>query len=501
VDKNFKKKLDLFDDIPPSTGGVSLLDRGRLSPFDIGLEQAVLGAILLESSSQDRIIGEIHPNMFYKTEHKPICEAILMLYNEGGDIDIVTVSHKLRELNKLEEAGGVVYVSRLTNAVASTANIDSHVKILTEFFLRREIYNLSINLSGKSFLLDFDIFDLLDLASDSLYQLATANIRSDVMLIGDMVKDVYLNIRNRGDGISTEGVPSGIDSLDRKITRFTNSDLIIVAGRPGMGKTAFAISIARNVAMYMSLPVAVFSLEMSRAQLVQRLMSQESGVNLERISKSVLNDGEMSRLDAVVSNMSSAPLYIDDTPSLTILELRAKARRLVQKFGVRLIIVDYLQLMVGNNDHRSREQEISQISRGLKAIAKEVNVPIVALSQLSRSVEQRGGDKVPVLSDLRDSGAIEQDADTVIFMYRPEYYGIMDDENGNSTTGKGLAIIAKQRNGALGTAVMSFIDYMAMYTDPGNNPSYNPDYHNVDMNKFHESQHTRGKQNEFEDDE
>ena len=350
-------------------------------------------------------------------------------FNSAQPVDILTVTNQLRKNGELDEIGGAVFVAGLTERVASAANIETHARIIAQKYIQRELIKISAKIMTDAYDETSDVFDLLGEAEKSLYEVSEGNIRKNYDKMSSLIRQALHQIeevKNKEGGIS--GVPSGFQDLDKVTSGWQKSDLVILAARPGMGKTAFVLSTARNTAVQFNKPVAVFSLEMSSVQLVNRLIASESGIAAEKLRKGNLEDHEWIQLNQKITQLSEAPIFIDDTPALTIFELRAKCRRLKKQHDVELIIIDYLQLMHAGGSQKSgnREQEISTISRSLKSIAKELDVPIIALSQLSRAVETRGGDKRPMLSDLRESGAIEQDADIVCFIYRPEYYGMTE---------------------------------------------------------------------------
>ncbi|WP_375434028.1 replicative DNA helicase [uncultured Hymenobacter sp.] len=442
---------------------------GKLPPQALELEAAVLGALMLEKDALTTVIDILKEQSFYKDGHQRIFKAILNLFDKSEPIDILTVTHELREMGELEAAGGAHYVANLTFKVNSAANVEYHARIITENAIKRELINIASTIQRDAFEDTTDVFNLLDSTEQALFEVSESNIRKNFddmrSLMGKAIKELEEK-KNQKDGLT--GVPSGFSALDRVTSGWQPSDLVIIAARPGMGKTAFVVSAMRNAAVEFKKPVAIFSLEMSSLQLVNRLISAEAELDSEKIKKGNLADYEWAQLNHKISALSSAPIYIDDTPGLSIRELRTKCRRLKAHHDISMIIIDYLQLMTGNTDGKgmgNREQEIASISRALKGIAKELNVPVLALSQLSRSVETRGGDKKPQLSDLRESGSIEQDADMVIFLYRPEYYKITEDEMGNPTQGTGEVIIAKHRNGSLETVQLKFIGKFTKFAD------------------------------------
>ena len=446
---------------------------GKLPPQAIELEQAVLGALMNDNDAISNSIELLKPENFYQTEHQKVFSAIEDLFNNTQPVDILTVTNLLKQKGDLKDVGGAAFVSKLTERVASAANIETHARIIAQKFIQRELIRISSNTIKDAYDDTTDVFDLLNAAEQGLFEISEGNIRKNYDKMSTLIRQALEQIeeiKNKEDGLS--GIPSGFSDLDRVTSGWQKSDLVILAARPGMGKTAFVLSMARNTAVQFNKPVAVFSLEMSSVQLVNRLISSESGIPAEKLRKGNLEDHEWIQLNQQITSLSEAPLFIDDTPALTVFELRAKCRRLVRNNGVEMVIIDYLQLMHAGNSNKSgnREQEISTISRSLKSIAKELNIPIIALSQLSRAVETRGGDKRPMLSDLRESGAIEQDADIVCFIYRPDYYGFTewpDTSPGQDPDcqGQGEIIIAKHRNGSLENIRLRFISHLAKFTD------------------------------------
>lgn len=430
---------------------------GKVPPQSKELEEAVLGAIMLEKSAFDTVAEILKPECFYVDAHQRIFRAMQSLANKSIPIDLLTVVEELRASEELEMVGGAYYVTKLTNAVVSTANIEAHARIILQKFIQRDLIRISGEVIAEAYEDSTDVFDLLDSAESKMFEITNNYLRKnfdsfDNVLAKTIQRIEYL--REQSDDLS--GVPSGFASLDKVTNGWQSTDLIILAARPAVGKTAFALNLARNAAMHPThpSPVAFFSLEMSASQLVQRILAAESEIMLEKIARGKLEEHELQQLYRKgIDPLMKAPIYIDDTAALNIFEFRAKARRLVTKHGVKLIIIDYLQLMSGTGERQmNREQEISTISRSLKQMAKELQVPIIALSQLSREVEKRKeGNKMPQLSDLRESGAIEQDADMVMFIYRPEYYDITTNEFGESNRGETHVRIAKHRNGSLET--------------------------------------------------
>ena len=442
---------------------------GKLPPQALDLEEAVLGALMLEKDALSAVIDILKPDVFYKDSHQKIFEAIQALFQRSSPVDILTVTAQLRQQGDLEMIGGAYYITELTNRVASAANIEYHARIISQKFIQRELIRISTEIISNAYEDTTDIFDLLDHAEKNLFDIAQNNLRRDSRKMDDIIRESLENlekIKDKVDGLT--GVPSGFTALDRITSGWQPSDLVIIAARPAMGKTAFVLSCARNAAVQFNKPVVFFSLEMSSVQLVNRLISGETEIEQEKIKRGHLAEWEWQKLHSKIGALTEAPLFIDDTPALNIFEFRAKCRRLKAQYDIQMIIIDYLQLMHGKSDGKggNREQEIGSISRALKSVAKELNVPVIALSQLSRAVETRpGAAKKPVLSDLRESGSIEQDADMVLFLYRPEYYGLTEDEQGRSTIGIGEAIVAKHRNGETGTVPLRFVGKYVKFID------------------------------------
>ncbi|MBL0136665.1 MAG: replicative DNA helicase [Chitinophagaceae bacterium] len=450
---------------------LSTMVYGKVPPQAKDLEEAVLGAIMLEKSAFDTVVEILKPECFYVESHQRIYRAMQGLQQKNQPIDILTVVEELRTREELEMVGGPYYVTKLTNAVVSSANIETHSRIILQKFIQRELIRISGEIISDSYEDSTDVFDLLDDAESKLFEITNNHLRKNFDSIDTvLVKTVQRieDMRHRNEDIT--GVPSGFPSLDRITYGWQNTDLIILAARPSVGKTAFALNLARNACLHPTkqTPIAFFSLEMSAGQLVQRILSAESEIWLEKIARGKLEEHEMKQLYAKgIQRLAKAPMFIDDTAALNIFELRAKCRRLKNKHNIGLIIIDYLQLMSGTNDRNSnREQEISKISRDLKGLAKELQVPIIALSQLSREVEKRKeGNKMPQLSDLRESGAIEQDADMVMFLYRPEYYDITANEFGESNKGETHVRIAKHRNGSLETVKLRALLHIQKFAE------------------------------------
>lgn len=445
-----------------------IFEHGKVPPQATDLEEAVLGAIMLEKDALASIIDVIRPDAFYKEAHQIIFMAITRLFAKGEPVDILTVTNELKFTGELESAGGPFYIAQLTNRVASASNTEFHARIILQKFIQRELIRISSEIIHDAYEDTTDVFQLLDKAENQLFSVGETNMRRNYLDMQSLVRDAVKRIENAKNQTGQfSGVPSGFTELDRVTAGWQPSDLIIVAARPGMGKTAFVLTMARNVAVDFKKAVAVFSLEMSSVQLVTRLISAEAQLPGDKLRKGNLENYEWEQLNAKISALIDAPLYIDDTPSLSVFELRAKCRRLKAQHDIQMVVIDYIQLMSAGIDRSSgnREQEISTISRSLKSLAKELNIPVIALSQLNRSVEQRPNKK-PLLSDLRESGAIEQDADMVVFIYRPEYYNQNVDEGGASLAGHAEISIAKHRNGALKDVPLRFISKYAKFTDP-----------------------------------
>jgi len=452
---------------------LSTMVYGKLPPQAKDLEEAVLGAIMLEKGAFDTIIEILKPECFYVEAHQRIFKAFQTLAQKSLPIDILTVVEELRIREDLDVIGGPYYVTKLTNSVSSSAHIESHARIILQKFIQRELIRISGEIIGDAYEDSTDVFDLLDDAESKLFEITNNHLRKNF----DDINTVLVKTINRIEDLRTKdeditGVASGFKTLDRVTNGWQSTDLIVLAARPSVGKTAFALNLARHAALHPTkpTPVGFFSLEMSAGQLVQRILSAESEITLEKISRGKLEDYEMKQLYTKgIDKLSKAPIFIDDSAALNIFELRAKCRRLVNKHHVGLIIIDYLQLMSGSNDRNgNREQEISRISRDLKGLAKELQVPIIALSQLSRAVETRKESKMPQLSDLRESGAIEQDADMVMFLYRPEYYEITANEFGESNKGETHVRIAKHRNGSLETIKLRALLHIQKFIEEDN---------------------------------
>ena len=444
------------------------LEKGKLPPQALDLEEAVLGAMMIDKKGVDEVIDILQSDAFYKDAHKHIFEAIFQLFTDSQPVDLLTVSAQLKKNAKLELAGGDFYLIQLTQKISSSAHIEFHSRIILQKYIQRSLIRISSEIIEESYDDTTDVFDLLDKAESKLYEVTQGNVKRSSETAQSLVIQAKKRIEEIANKEGLSGIATGFEKLDKITSGWQPSDLVIIAARPGMGKTAFVLSMARNVAIDFGHPVALFSLEMSSVQLITRLISSETGLSSEKLRTGKLEKHEWEQLSVKVKDLEKAPLFIDDSPSLSIFDLRAKARRLASQHGIKVIIVDYLQLMTAGGNGKgggNREQEISTISRNLKALAKELEVPVIALSQLSRAVETRGSSKRPLLSDLRESGAIEQDADIVSFIYRPEYYKIdeWDDEEASPTAGQAEFIIAKHRNGSLENVRLKFIGNLGKF--------------------------------------
>lgn len=443
-------------------------DHGKIPPQALDLEGAVLGAIMLERDAILTVLDILKPECFYQEAHQKIYTTAVDLSTREKPIDLLTITEELRKREQLEEVGGATYISQLTSRVGSAAHLEYHARIIAQKYIQRELIRVSSEIQSRSYDETIDVDDLLDFSERELLNIAEGNIKKETVKINKLISDALHQIEEAGKrDDSLSGIPSGFSGLDRLTSGWQPSDLVIVAARPSMGKTAFVLSMARNIAVNHERPIAFFSLEMASLQLVNRLIVAETQLPSDKIRNGNLENYQWEQLEYKIKDLEQAPIYIDDTPAISIFELRAKCRRLKQKYNVQAVIIDYLQLMTAGQSGTmgSREQEVSTISRSLKSIAKELNVPIIALSQLNRSVEMRSGNKRPQLSDLRESGAIEQDADLVLFIHRPEYYGMDVDEEGNSLRGIAEIIIAKHRNGPIGDVQLKFAKEFAKFSD------------------------------------
>lgn len=431
----------------------------RLPPQNIEAEQCVLGSILLRQGSIEKIADLLQPDDFYKPSHQSIFGAMLILFQKSDPLDIITITNCLKDSHKLDEVGGPAYLSNLTDIVPVSANIVYYAKIVRDKSILRQLIQTSSEIAGRCYEEQDDIELLLDSVEQKVFDISSAKSSKAFTPMSEIIKQTFANVEILSERRElVTGVPSGYDEFDRITAGLQSSDLIIIAGRPSMGKTAFAMNIVQNAAMIGKVPAAVFSLEMAKEQLAMRMLCSISRVDSSRLRTGHLNDHDWPKLVRATGMLAKAPIFIDDTPAISVLEMRAKTRRLKSEFDIGLVVVDYLQLMRGRNTD-SREQEISEISRSLKAMAKELHIPVVALSQLNRSLESRT-DKRPMLSDLRESGAIEQDADVICFIYRDEVYNKSPD---NPKRGTAEVIIGKQRNGATGTIELAFLNTITTF--------------------------------------
>ncbi len=443
---------------------------GHLQPQAVDLERVVLGALMIDKDAFSVVSEILRPETFYEPRHQKIYQAIQTLNLAENPTDIMTVTNQLEKDGTIDEVGGPTYVVDLTAHVASSAHIEYHAKILQQKYMARQLISFASVVETKAFDQTVDVDDLMQEAESSLFELSQKNMRTDYTQIDPVLREameILQKASSQAGGLT--GIPSGYTALDNVTSGWQKSDLIILAGRPAMGKTSFALSIAKNIAVDYREPIAFFSLEMNNVQLVDRLISNVCEIEGKKIMNGQLLPDEWQRLDKYMARLTGAPIYVDDTPGMSIFELRTKARRLVREKGVKIIMIDYLQLMNANGMRfGNRQEEVSTISRSLKGLAKELNIPIIALSQLNRTVENREGleGKRPQLSDLRESGAIEQDADMVLFVHRPEYYKILQDEKGRDLRGKAQIIIAKHRKGATGDVLLAFQGQYTRFLNP-----------------------------------
>ncbi len=438
----------------------------RMPPQSIEAEMAVLGSMLIDNEAVSKAIEILDETAFYRSAHRKIFQAAVKLFEQQENVDMVTVSNELEKMGCLEEVGGPYLLTELVNQVPSAASVEHYAKIVLDKSLLRKLIGVSTEIASEAYEARDDAADLIDIAEQKIFSLSERKLRKGFLPIDPILHDTFEIIHGYDERKgSVTGTPTGFRELDKLTSGFQNSELIIVAGRPSMGKTAFCLNIARNAAVTYRVPVGVFSLEMSNTQLAMRMLCSEAKVDSHKVRTGTLPPNQWDKLSKVVGNLSEAPIYIDDSAALSVLEIRAKARRLKAENQVGLLIVDYLQLVRGPKSSESRQIEISYISQSLKALAKELDVPVVALSQLSRAVESRGGDKRPILSDLRESGAIEQDADVVMFIYRPEAYANKDNPVDPDWEAVAEIIVAKQRNGPTGSAKLAFKKDYVLFGD------------------------------------
>jgi len=423
----------------------------KLPPQNIEAEQSILGAILIDNDALPKALEILDPEDFYKQPHRKIFNVMIELFEKSEPIDMITLTDDLKRRDEMEAVGGISYLSSLVNMIPTAANVKYHSRIVREKALLRGLLRSATEIAGRVYEDNLDAEELVDYAERSIFDISDKRIKASFVTLKEVIKDSFEMIERLYDKKETvSGVPSGFRDLDDLTTGFQKGDLIVVGGRPSMGKTAFSLNVAQHVGLELKESVAIFSLEMAKEQLAFRMLCSEAMVDSSSIRKGFIKKEDWHKLTSAASNLTGAPIFIDDSSGINALELRAKARRLKMEHGLSLVIVDYLQLMRGRGSFERREQEISEISRSLKALAKELSVPVIAVSQLNRSVEQRRP-PTPILADLRESGAIEQDADVILFLYRDEIY------NKEAKKGQAEVIIAKQRNGPTGTVNLSFI--------------------------------------------
>lgn len=451
---------------------------GHLQPQALDVERLVLGALMIDRDAFSVVSEFLKPQTFYDPRNQKVYQAIQTLNMDEHPVDISTVIEELKREGTLDDVGGPSYVLQLSHDVASSAHIEYHAHILTQKFLARQLISYAGNIETKAFDESFDVNELMQEAEGSLFELSQNNMKKDYVQVDPVIiKAIEMLQKAAQTAGGLTGVPTGYTKLDEKTSGWQNSDLVIIAGRPAMGKTSFALSLAKNIAVDYQIPIAFFSLEMSNVQLVNRLISNVCSISGSKMLNGQLSHDEWERLDKDIRKLQGSPIYIDDTPGLSIFELRTKARRLVREKGVKIIMIDYLQLMNANGMRfGSRQEEVAKISQSLKGLAKELDIPILALSQLNRTVEGREGveGKRPQLSDLRESGAIEQDADMVMFVHRPEYYHIFQDDKGRDLHGMAQIIIAKHRKGATGDVLLTFKGEFTRFQNPENEKGPEP---------------------------
>ncbi len=453
----------MFEEENPYTGNEDLTSSRRQLPSAVDVEIAVLGAMILSPEAVPKVLESVTPEVFFDKRNATIYSAMISLFESNEPIDTVSLFEELKKNGKLDSAGGAAYISKLAQDISSAANVEYHSKIIVEKWILRKLIASSMDIATQAYSGTEDVFSILDEAESTIFKITEAGLKESYKGMDRAVKEAIEHIEAiHSKQLASFSVPTGFYALDDILGGFQKSDLVIVAARPSMGKTAFALSAARNAAIDHKVPIAIFSLEMATIQLVVRLICAEARINAHNVRTGNFKAEDGSKISRTAHRLSEAPIYIDDTPGQNVLEIRAKARRLKAEKNIGLIIIDYLQLMTASTKTNSREQEISTISRSLKTLAKELNVPVIALSQLNRAVETRT-DKRPQLSDLRESGSIEQDADVVIFLTRPEYYGLKQFADGESTEGIAEIIVAKQRNGPTGDVKLKFIKNFARF--------------------------------------
>jgi replicative DNA helicase len=434
--------------------------RDKIPPQNIEAEQSVLGAILLDNDALHEAVEVLQPDDFYRDTHRKIYQAMTELYTRNEPVDLITLNNYLKGKGDLDDVGGVQYLSSLASSVPTSANVKYHSRIVREKALVRNLLHSVTDIAKNVYDNDLDTDELIDYAEKKIFDLSDKKIKTSFFTMKELISDTFVTIERLYDKKeSITGIPSGFKDMDELTTGFQKGDLIIIGGRPGMGKTAFCLNISQHVGIAMKEPVAIFSLEMAKEQLVMRMLCSEAKVDSNKVRKGFINKrDDWNKLTNAAGKLAESLIFIDDSSGLSVLEMRAKARRLKQQHGLSLVIVDYLQLMRGRGKFERREQEIAEISRSLKALAKELQVPVIALSQLNRGVETRGGNKNPTLADLRESGAIEQDADVIIFLYR-------DTKDEMEGKGKVIVDIAKQRNGPTDKITLTFLDYCTRFVD------------------------------------
>lgn len=452
---------------------IDFSQESRIPPYSIEVEQEVLACILLEGEPIEQVIqifGDNDEKVFYEQRHQLIYKAMLELYQKRLAIDLITVGEELSRINELTNIGGRQYLAELTNKVVSSANIEYYARLAKEKYLYRRLISISSRISSAAYSSELDVFDLVELASQQFFNISQAGLKKKASNIKELLKNATRMLENlSASQSSVTGVASGFSELDEMTAGFQQSDLIIIAARPSAGKTAFALALARNAAVDFNTPVLFFSLEMAEVQLAVRLMCAEACVESQAVRSGRITPEMMGLIINSMDDLAEAKLFIDDTPGISIMELTAKARRMKQEHNIGMIVVDYLQLVSPVRDGKSnREQEIAQISRSLKFLAKELNIAIISLAQLNRSVEQRSGDRRPQLSDLRESGSIEQDADVVMFLSRPEMYGIKNFDDGTSSKDIVEIVIGKQRNGPIGDIRLRFLKNYGKFLSTSN---------------------------------
>lgn len=438
---------------------------GKIPPFSEELEEAVLGQLMLEDDSISKVLDDLLPETFYNKKHQTIFSAISKIAVNLEPINIQTVIEQLRKDDELDGIGGAFFIAQLTQKVSSAAHIEHHAKLLAQKYIQRELIRVSAQIQEKAFDPATDVDELINFSEAEVFKVGEGNIKKASSPISLVLDKAFAQIKLAQENQNKfSGVPSGFTDLDNKTSGWQKGNMIVIAARPAMGKTAFVLSMLRNMAIDFNIPVAMFSLEMSNEQLANRMIVTESEVSHSKLKIGNLTEGDWKNIYDKTKRLANAQIFLDDTPALSIMEFRSKCRRLKEKHQIQCVFLDYLQLMTTNNP-ASREQEVSMISRQLKAVAMELEIPIIALSQLNRSVEMRGGNKRPQLSDLRESGAIEQDADLVMFIHRPEYYKIDQTEDGESTKGLAEIIIAKNRHGSVDDVKLEFIPELTKFTD------------------------------------